>query len=476
MEIPGYKIQHQVGQGGMATVYLAIQESLNRSVVLKILDINGPTANESLIERFLSEGRIVAALDHPNIITIFDIGIAGDSLYISMEYVDGGDLKMRMELPISPDTALDYLAKIGSGLDAAHKKGVVHRDIKPANIMFKDENTPLITDFGIAKQITAADNDLTSTGLFLGSPNYVSPEQADGIEIDGRADIYSLGCLFYEILTGNKPYVSATIFDVVIQHKQAPVPVFEKDLSEFQPLLDKMMAKNRDDRFKDAAEMVKAIKKLQKSRKSLTATTDLDVTGVIPSNVTKQKRTQTLNILLLLMITSGGILGTLQYAESKMNDTSPKVENVPISADLPDNIRPPIVNDSTQPISSSAAEAPVTISEDVVQALHWLGKKSLEEYRLTSPAKDNAYYYYSRLLETNPGDKVAAAGLLNIADRYSYLAERSFLENDYSKAQAYTSIGLKFNPNHVALIKLKELTVDVGEKPFMEKLKNFFAG
>ena len=476
MEIPGYKIQHQVGQGGMATVYLAIQESLNRSVVLKILDINSPTANETLVERFLSEGRIVAALDHPNIITIFDIGIAGDSLYISMEYVDGGDLKMRMELPISPDTALDYLAKIGSGLDAAHKKGVVHRDIKPANTMFKDENTPLITDFGIAKQITAADNDLTSTGLFLGSPNYVSPEQADGIEIDGRADIYSLGCLFYEMLTGNKPYISATIFDVVIQHKQAPVPVFEEDLSEFQPLLDKMMAKNRDDRFKDAAEMIKAIKKLQKIRKPSAATTDLDVTGVIPTDVTKQKRTQTLNILLLLMITSGVILGTLQYAESKMNDTSPKIENVPISADLPDNIRLPIVNDSTQPISSSAAETPVTISEDVVQALHWLGKKSLEEYRLTSPAKDNAYYYYSRLLKTNPGDKVAAAGLLNIADRYAYLAERSFLENDYDKAQAYTSIGLKFNPNHTALIKLKELTADVGDKPFMEKLKNLFTG
>lgn len=476
MEIPGYKIQHQVGQGGMATVYLAIQESLNRSVVLKILDINGPAANETLIERFLSEGRIVAALDHPNIVTIFDIGIAGDSLYISMEYIDGGDLKMRMELPISPDTALDYLAKIGSGLDAAHKKGVVHRDIKPANIMFKDENTPLITDFGIAKQITATDNDLTSTGLFLGSPNYVSPEQADGIEIDGRADIYSLGCLFYEMLTGNKPYISATIFDVVIQHKQAPVPVFEKDLAEFQLLLDKMMAKNRDDRFKDAAEMVKAIKKLQKSRKSLTATTDLDVTGVIPTDVTKQKRTQTLNILLVLLMTSGGILGTLQYAESKMNDTSPKIENVPINADLPDNIRPPIVNGSTQPISSSAAETQVTISEDVVQALHWLGKKSLEDYRLTSPEKDNAYYYYSRLLEADPGDKVAAAGLLNIADRYAYLAERSFLENDYGKAQAYTSIGLKFNPNHTALIKLKELTADVGDKPFMEKLKNLFTG
>jgi len=127
-------------------------------------------------------------------------------------------------------------------------------------------------------------------------------------------------------------------------------------------------------------------------------------------------------------------------------------------------------------MSSSAATVPVKIFDDVVQALHWLGKKSLEEYRLTFPAEDNAYYYYSRLLEADPTDKVAAAGLLNIADRYAYLAERSVLDNDYDKAQAYINIGLKFNSNHAALIKLKELNVDVEEKSFMEKLKNLFTG
>jgi len=471
MEIPGYKIQHQVGQGGMATVYLALQESLNRSVVLKILDINGPTANETLIERFLSEGRIVATLNHPNIITIFDIGIANNSLYISMEYIEGGDLKMRMELPITPDTALDYLAKIGSGLDAAHKMGVVHRDIKPANIMFRDENTPLITDFGISKQLDGVDHDLTSTGLFLGSPNYVSPEQADGIDIDGRTDIYSLGCLFYEMLTGKKPYASTTVYDVIIKHKQAPVPVLEKELAEFQPLLNKMMAKDRDKRFKDAAEMVQAIKELQNARNATTTGTDFDVTG--GGHVTN-KSSLTLNILLLLLVTAGGILGTLQYAGSKMNDTAPRIGNVPISANLPDTISLPVIDDSAPAISTNIAEAPVKMTEDVVQALHWLGKKSLQDYRLTSPPEDNAYYYYSKLLATDPGDRIAAAGLLNIADRYAYLAERSILEKDNSKAQAYIAIGLKFNPNHTTLIKLIKLNADIEEKTFMEKLKGLF--
>ncbi len=472
MEIPGYKIQHRVGQGGMATVYLATQESLNRSVVLKILDVNVPLASETLIERFLSEGRIVATLNHPCIITIYDIGIANDSLYISMEYIEGGDLKTRMEQPITPDDTLDYIAKIGSGLDAAHKMGVVHRDIKPGNIMFRDPDTPLITDFGIAKQTDAIDNDLTATGLFLGSPNYVSPEQADGIEIDGRADIYSLGCMFYEMLTGKKPYDAATVFDVIIQHKQAPVPVFEEGLEEFQPLLNKMMAKNRDQRFEDAATMVESINKLQRKKKSSPTIIDFDTAGVIPPDRAEQKSTQILNILLLLLMTSGGIFGTLQYAESRMNDDSSRLDKVPTTFVMPETIPSANVADDV----SDPARAHVKMSEDVLQALHWLGKKSLEEYRLTQPSEDNAYYYFSRLLEADPTDKVATAGLLNIADRYAYLAERSVLDGDHDKAHAYIMIGRKFNPNHETLIKLNKLNLDVGEKSFMEKLKIFFTG
>jgi len=472
MEIPGYKIQHRVGQGGMASVYLATQESLDRSVVLKILDANGPFASETLIERFLSEGRIVATLNHPCIITIYDIGIANDSLYISMEYIEGGDLKTRMELPITPDDALDYIAKIGSGLDAAHKMGVVHRDIKPGNIMFRDPDTPLITDFGIAKQTDAIDNDLTATGLFLGSPNYVSPEQADGTEIDGRADIYSLGCMFYEMLTGKKPYAAATVFDVIIQHKQAPIPVFEDGLKEFQPLLNKMMAKNRDQRFEDAATMVESINELQRSRKSSPTIIDFDTSGVTLPDRAEQKSTQILNILLLLLMTSGGIFGTLQYAESRMNDDSSRLDNVPTTIVMPENIpSAKVVDDVSDP-----ARARVIMSEDVTQALYWLGKKSLEEYRLTQPSGDNAYYYFSRLLEADPTDKVATAGLLNIADRYAYLAERSVLDGDHDKAHAYIMIGRKFNSNHKVLIKLNELNLGVGKKSLMEKLKIFFTG
>jgi serine/threonine-protein kinase PpkA len=196
----------------MATVYLAIQESLNRPVVLKILDNVDADKSQDLTERFMAEGRIIASLTHPHIITIYDIGVANNSLYISMEYVQGGDLKQRLELPISEEESLDILAKVSRALNEAHKHGIVHRDVKPANILFRDSNTPLLTDFGIAKQVDN-ENDLTSTGIFLGSPNYVSPEQADGVKIDGRADIYSLGCILYEMLAGHKPYISTSVID-----------------------------------------------------------------------------------------------------------------------------------------------------------------------------------------------------------------------------------------------------------------------
>jgi len=172
------------------------------------------------------------------------------------------------------------------------------------------------------------------------------------------------------------------------------------------------------------------------------------------------------------LMTSGGIFGTLQYAESRMNDDSSRLDKVPTTFVMPETIPSANVADDV----SDPARAHVKMSEDVLQALHWLGKKSLEEYRLTQPSEDNAYYYFSRLLEADPTDKVATAGLLNIADRYAYLAERSVLDGDHDKAHAYIMIGRKFNPNHETLIKLNKLNLDVGEKSFMEKLKIFFTG
>ena len=283
MDIPGYEIRRLIGQGGMATAYLAVQQSLGREVVLKVLDTNERGSPET-VERFLNEGRIIAELRHPHIITIYDIGQSGSRVYISMEYVEGGDLKQRMQQKVfTPAEALDIIEKIATGLALAHRNGIVHRDVKPGNILFRRDGTPLLSDFGIAKRLDG-DSDLTATGMFVGSPNYMAPEQSESGPIDGRADIYALGVILYEMLSGQRAYLADSVIDVIVMHKKAPVPRLPAGLEELQPLLELMMAKNRRERFRDADSLIHYIREL--SRKGIVRSTaemarrpDIDITG-----------------------------------------------------------------------------------------------------------------------------------------------------------------------------------------------------
>lgn len=481
MEIPGYKIQREIGRGGMATVYLAIQESLERPVVLKILDQLNTQRTEDMADRFITEGRILASLNHPNIITIYDIGIANNLLYISMEYVQGGDMKQRMELPVSVDEALDYMVKIAGALGEAHKHDIVHRDVKPGNILFRDEHTPLLTDFGIAKQVNI-DSDLTSTGIFLGSPNYVSPEQAEGETIDGRADIYSLGCIFYEMLTGSKPYTSTSIIDIVIQHRTAPVPKLPAAYADLQPLLNRLMAKKRNERFPDAGELIRSITRMQKKRRRDGLSVDFDLTGqaLLEREELRNKRAKQILVGLLLL---GMILfSSLKYVEIRLREpTTARTDRV--STDSVLNESSPAVAGEPSPARDAAGgpaeegeeeQAAQPPSEDVIKALAWLGNQSLEEYKLTYPARDNAYYYFSRLLELDPGNETAIRGIMSIADRYAMLAEQSMAKNEWQKTAAYVDIGLKIDPDHRSLLALKEL-VEKQDTSMLATIKSLFS-
>jgi serine/threonine-protein kinase PpkA len=478
MEIPGYEIQREIGKGGMATVYLATQESLHRSVVLKVLDSAKRSSVKDLTERFLDEGRIVASLKHPNIVTIYDIGLAGDEMYISMEYIEGGDLKERLESHILPDDVLDYLVKIGSALNEAHKKGVIHRDVKPANILFRDENTPLLTDFGIAKNVEN-DKDLTSTGIFLGSPNYVSPEQAEGAHLDGRADIYSLGCIFYEMLTGYKPYHSDSVIDIVIQHKTSPVPTLPDSLKEYQPLLNRMMAKKREERFQDAASLIEYIQDFRSKHKKRATGADFDVTGYGGVGFVKPERKRMMQVLISLLVLMAGIYGALQYIDISIKSDSGKIKNVPTKTVV--QISTPTITAPSSSVATTEIEktpAPLNtvenVSDEVKHALLWLGKQSLEEYKLTYPPKDNAYYYFSRLLEIDPGDSRARSGILSIAERYAILAETELANNNFDKTRSYIEIGLRINPENTTLQTLKELVSSTQERSFLETIKSYF--
>lgn len=449
----------------MATAYLALQESLGREVVLKVLDTRN-VANSDMVERFMAEGRIVASLNHPNIITIYDIGIAEDNLYISMEYVQGGDLKQRIKKGVPPDDVLDYMAQLTSGLQAAHKRNIIHRDIKPANILFRQNGTPLITDFGIAKQ-TSLDSELTSTGMFLGSPNYVSPEQADGHEIDGRSDIYSLGCVLFEMLTGSKPYSFSSVIDIVIQHKQAPVPNLPEELAEFQPLIDKMMAKQCSNRFTDSAALLEAIESLRNQRRER-----LQRQASISQDRQPRQhshRGPLIRVLIVLLILSAGFLGAMFFVDARLNQETDRASTA--------STRSVLLEEGGQAVATPADTETATAGEnrlEVIHALNWLGRQSLEEYKLTYPPRDNAYYYFTKLLELEPGSEQARQGISNIADRYAILAEQALARDEIEKTQTYVGLGLKIDPDNKTLLSLQSLVEQEDEQGWMEVLKGLF--
>ncbi len=238
----------------MSAVYLAEQLSFGRHVALKILS-PGMAETEHYGHRFVREARIAASLSHPNIVAVYDTGVIEGHYYLAMEHLSGGDLRERLRLGIPLPESIAIVQSIADALDYATTAGIVHRDIKPSNIMFREDGSLAIVDFGIARDLTT-ETMVTQVGTVLGTPHYMSPEQSLGEELDNRSDLYSLGILFFELLSGTLPYSGDSAAAVGIQQVQAEIPKLPDGFELFQPLIDKMLAKHPDDRFQSGAEII----------------------------------------------------------------------------------------------------------------------------------------------------------------------------------------------------------------------------
>ncbi len=261
-EIPGYTIEKRLGRGGMASVHLALQQSTNRKVALKIMS-NQLGEDSVWAKRFIQEAQVIAQLSHPNVVPVFDVGTHNGQFYISMEHLAGGSLKEKMSHGIVVPEVLKIIAGVAAGLDYAGEKGFVHRDIKPDNIMFRDDGSPVILDFGIVKQMDSGESGMTQTGVIVGTTSYMSPEQAQGRELDQRSDIYALGIMFYELLTGRPPYKGETDVATLLMHINEPIPKLPKSLAVFQPIIDKSLAKDPFHRYTRSRELIDHIQKLE---------------------------------------------------------------------------------------------------------------------------------------------------------------------------------------------------------------------
>ncbi len=460
LEIPGYKMVKRLGEGAMAAVYLAIQESLERQVALKVM-AGSLLADPTFCERFLKEGKIVAQLNHPHIVTIYDIGVFQSYYYMAMEYIPGDTLKQCIQDGLPVERATAVLCQIASALGYAHKRGFIHRDVKPANILLRDDGTAVLSDFGIAKALGGGATQMTAIGFTVGTPNYMSPEQALGRTLDARADLYSLGIVFHEVLTGRRPYESDDSFATALMHVNNPLPRLPEHLASWQGVLDRLLAKDPAERFANADELIRAVRSTplaQAARSAPTTPTppaeDLEATRIFQPRPPVQKqpppspapqpaaparrgshlRPWLLGLALTLPLAGGAVYWLMQEQNGVL---TPAPEPAPSQE-----------SERRQPLSAQT-QAQVDMLLNVAAAHREVG-------RLTDPPGSNAAEAYHYILEMDPDNPQAQAGLQEVADEYLSMAKASLTAGDQETARRRITIGLEIVLDHMGLLSFKE--------------------
>ena len=262
VRIRDYRCVRRLAVGGSSSVFLAESLRTGQQRVLKVFrQVPDVVEGSTTFDRFLREYDLVSRLEHPNIARIYDLGVADDHVYIAMEYFPGGDLRSRMREAMPWAEALGYLRQLAAALGALHAIGVLHRDVKPGNVLLRDDASVAFIDFGLARQL-GLESDITGTGAIFGTPHYMSPEQGHGLPLDERSDLYSLGVVLHEMLTGQKPFVADSPLAVIYLHAHAPIPRLAPSAQHLQPLLEALLAKQAAGRPASGEEIVARIDEL----------------------------------------------------------------------------------------------------------------------------------------------------------------------------------------------------------------------
>lgn len=478
--IPGYTILQELGKGGMATVYLAIQQNFGRKIALKIMS---PALNTdpTFSERFLREARIVADLSHPHIVQVYDVGEHDGYHYIAMEYHPGGDLQERIARGLSPDEAIGIVRHVAQALDYAHGKGYIHRDIKPDNVLFREDGSAVLTDFGIAKPTGSQDGrQMTQVGKVVGTPKYMSPEQARGQELDARSDLYALGVVFYEMLSGQVPFDGDDPIAIGIKHIREPVPLLAPPLDVFQDILEMALAKDVADRYQSGRDFIDDLAAVAlPDDGNLNASPTSRISRVRTPSAARTLPPQTavrsgngllwggLAALALLTAGAGGFWFYQQSLPTAASAPVAAVEATPASTAAALTARPseaavpePTVTPQTNPETTSAnhtddsapataeaapeslAATPAAPERDpataiLIDGLLTEARSALEQRQLSRPEGQSALDKFRAVLALEADNTDALDGLRQIAATYVVMAREATGKREFSRAEDY---------------------------------------